>query len=180
MSLTDAVAKCLLERFECQKLVQVLTEVPRFDHSGENIHQQAEIDETSIETHIGNIADPDLIRMRDLNVFEQVAPRFIPLKRSCCSTRTLDADQEMILFHQSSDTSGPNAVSLTHEELGDTPISVSRIRSRKFFYFSSQNRFGRIRFGLTIETAAVETECFTNISHGMLLLQCQNVASLLR
>jgi len=108
----------------------------------------------------GDITDPDLIPMTDLKVFEQVAPRFIPLKRLCCSTRTLDADQQIIVFHQPSDASGPNAVSLTHEELGDTSIAVPRIRPSKFFYFSTQNRFGRIRFGLIIETAAVDTEGF--------------------
>ena len=49
-----------------------------FDDSGENIHEQADIDETSIETNIGNIAHPDLILMRDLKGFEQVAPWTCP------------------------------------------------------------------------------------------------------
>lgn len=83
MNLRDTVAECLLGRFERQRLVQVLPQMPRFGDSGENIHQQADIDETSIESDVGNIADPDLILMRDLKVFEQVAPRFIPLKRFC-------------------------------------------------------------------------------------------------
>ena len=109
------VAECLLERFERQRLVQVLTEVPRFDDSGEDIHQQADIDKTSIETDVCNISHPDLILMRDLKGFEQVAPRFIPLKRFCGSTRTLDGDQEIIIFHQPSDASGANGVSLTHQ-----------------------------------------------------------------
>lgn len=42
-----------------------------------------------------------------------IDPRLIPLKRFCCLTRTLDGDQEMILFHQPSDAPGPNGVSLT-------------------------------------------------------------------
>ena len=76
MNLRDAVAECLFERFERQRLeTQVLTELPRSDHSGENIHEQADIDETSIETHIGNIRHPDLILTRDLNVCEPVVPR---------------------------------------------------------------------------------------------------------
>ena len=59
MNLTDAVeTECLLERLERQRLVQVWTEVPGFDHSGENIHEQSEIDEALLETHIGNIGPP--------------------------------------------------------------------------------------------------------------------------
>ena len=70
------MAECLFERFERQRLeTQVLTELPGFDHSGENIHEQADIDEASLETNIGNIAYPDLILMRDLKGFEAVAPR---------------------------------------------------------------------------------------------------------
>ena len=158
----------------------MLTQMPRSNHASENIHEQSDIDEASVETNLGNISHPDLILMRDLKVFEPVAPRFIPLKRSCCSTRTLDADQQIIVFHQPSDASGPNAVSLTHEQLCDTPISVSRIRTRKFLYFRTQHRFGRILSLLIIETAAVDAEDLTNISHRMLLLQCRNVASLFR
>jgi len=99
MNLRDAVAECLLERFERQRLIQVLTDLPSFDHSGENTHEEREVDETSIETHTGNICHPDLILMRDVKVFKQVAPRLIPLKRSCGSTRTLDADQQILVFH---------------------------------------------------------------------------------
>ena len=78
INLWNTIAECLFKRFERQRLVQVLTELPRSDHSGENIHEEADIDETSVETHIGNIGDPDLILMRDLKGFEHVAPRFIP------------------------------------------------------------------------------------------------------
>ena len=53
----------------------MLTDLPRSDHPSENIHEQADIDETSIETNIGNIAHPDLILTRNLKVFEAVAPR---------------------------------------------------------------------------------------------------------
>ena len=78
MNLRDAVAQCLFERFERQRLVQVLTDLPRFDDSGENIHEQADIDEASLKTNIGNISHPDLILMRDLKVFEQVASMAYP------------------------------------------------------------------------------------------------------
>ena len=79
MNLRDAVAQCLFEGFERQRLeTQVLADLPGFDDSGENIDEQADIDETSIETNIGNIAHPDLILMRDLKGFEQVAPWTCP------------------------------------------------------------------------------------------------------
>ena len=109
--LWDAVAECLFQRFERQRLIQVLTELPRFDHAREDIHEQAEVDETPIETHISNICHPDLIWTRDLKVFEQVAPRFLALKRLGCLTRTLDGDQEIVFFHQPSNASGSNNVS---------------------------------------------------------------------
>ena len=115
MNLRDAVAQCLFERFERQRLVQVLTDLPRFDDSGENIHEQADIDETSLESDVCNIRHPDLILMRYLKGFEQVGPGFLPLKRFCGLTRTLDGDQEIIIFHQPSDASGANGVSLTQE-----------------------------------------------------------------
>ena len=57
-----------------------------------NIHEQADIDEASLKTNIGNISHPDLILMRDLKVFKQVAPWTYPLKRFCCLTRTLDGE----------------------------------------------------------------------------------------
>ena len=171
VNLRDAVAECLFKGFERQRLVQVLTQMPRFDHSGEDIHEQGEIDEASFETDVGNICYPDLILMTDLKVFKQIAPRFLPPQRFCGLTRTLERYQEILLFHQSSDTAGANSVSLTHEQLRDTPIPVSRILSRKFLYFREQHRFGRLFFGVIIETAPVDTEDARNISHAMLLLQ---------
>ena len=78
MNLRDAVAQCLFERFERQRLAQVLTDLPGFDDSGENIHEQADIDETSIETNIGNIRHPDLILMRDLKGFRAGWSRVSP------------------------------------------------------------------------------------------------------
>ena len=114
MDLWDAVAQCLFERFERQRLVEVLTELPRFDHSGEDIHEQREIDEAFFETDVGNICYPDLILMRNLKGFKQVASRFLRLQRFCGLTGTpLDRHQEIHLFHQASDAAGPNGVSLT-------------------------------------------------------------------
>ena len=56
------------------------TDLPSSDHSGEDVHEHSDIDETSLETDVGNTADPDLILMRDLKGFEQIAPRFLRLK----------------------------------------------------------------------------------------------------
>ena len=93
MNLKDTVAQCPFERFERQRLeTQVLTDLPSLDNSSENIHEQADIDETSIETNIGNICHPDLILTRELKVFEPVDPRFFTLKRFYRLTRTLDSD----------------------------------------------------------------------------------------
>ena len=98
MNLRDAVAECLFERFERQRLAEVLTDLPGFDHSGENIHEQADIDETSIETNIGNIGHPDLILTRDFERFSRrLLQGFITLKRFCGLTRTLDADPEVTI-----------------------------------------------------------------------------------
>ena len=69
VNLRNAVAECLFERFERQRLAQVLTDLPRFDHSGENIHEERDIDEASFEAHISNIGHPDLILMRNLKGF---------------------------------------------------------------------------------------------------------------
>ena len=75
----------------------MLTDLP---NSGENIHEQADIDEASLKTNIGNISHPDLILNQG---FQAGAPWTYPLKRFCCLTRTLDGDQEIIIFHQPSE-----------------------------------------------------------------------------
>ena len=58
---------------------QMLTEVPPAYHSGEDIHEQSDIDETSLETDVGNIAYPDLIGSTDfktLNAIDSVVFSF--------------------------------------------------------------------------------------------------------
>ena len=74
MNLRDAVAERFFERFERQRLVQVLTDMPSSDEPSENIHEQAEINEASLETNIGNICHPDLILTTDLKGFKTVGP----------------------------------------------------------------------------------------------------------
>ena len=81
MDLWNAVAQCLFERFERQRLTQVLTDLIGSDHSGENIHGQADIDKASLETNMGNIRHPDLIPLRDLKGFESVVSRLGILRR---------------------------------------------------------------------------------------------------
>ena len=41
--------------------------------SGEDVHEHSDIDETSLETDVGNIADPNLILSRDLKVLNSIA-----------------------------------------------------------------------------------------------------------
>jgi len=40
----------------------MLTQFPPSYHAGEDIHEQSDIDEASVEPDVGNITDPDLIR----------------------------------------------------------------------------------------------------------------------
>ena len=56
----------------------MLADLPRSDHARENIHEQRNIDEASLETHVSNICHSDLILMRDLKVFKQVGSETYP------------------------------------------------------------------------------------------------------
>ena len=51
------------------------TDLPSSDHSGEDVHEHSDIDEASLETDVGNIADPDLILSRDLKTLNSIDPR---------------------------------------------------------------------------------------------------------
>lgn len=53
--------ECCLQGFQGQRLRQLLTQLPRFYHTREDIHEQSGIDEASFQAHISDIADPDLI-----------------------------------------------------------------------------------------------------------------------
>lgn len=48
----------------------MLTEFPPFYHATEDIHEYSDINETSFDSDIGDIANPDLILMRDIKGFE--------------------------------------------------------------------------------------------------------------
>ena len=39
------------------------TDLPSSDHSGEDVHEHSDIDETSLESDVGNIAYPNLIQI---------------------------------------------------------------------------------------------------------------------
>ena len=46
------------------------TDLPSSEHSGEDVHEHSDIDETSLESDVGSIADPDLILSRYLKGLE--------------------------------------------------------------------------------------------------------------
>ena len=50
------------------------TDLPSSDHSGEDVHEQSDIDETSLETDVGNIAHSDLILLIDLKGLNSIDP----------------------------------------------------------------------------------------------------------
>ena len=68
-----ALAQRLLQRFQGQRLRQMLTQFPPSYHSGEDIHEQNDIDEVPLETDIGNIANPDLIASTDVKRLQVIA-----------------------------------------------------------------------------------------------------------
>ena len=150
------------------------------NHTCEDIHEHSDRDEAAVEADVGDITDPDLIWMRDLKGLKQVAPRFIPLKRSGGSTRTLDRDPEMHLFHQPSNALIPNGGPFSHPHLRDTSIPICWIRRCQSQYFSASDVFRGVAFGLIREGTLVETQRLTNLSHGIRLAQCLNETVLLR
>ena len=80
----------------------MLTDMPPSDHAREDIHEQREIDEASLETHISNIADPDLIASTDLKRLQAIHPRRHPFSGVRRLTgNPLDCDCEVRFFHQS-------------------------------------------------------------------------------
>ena len=42
------------------------------DHSGEDVHEHSDIDETSLESDVRDIAHPDLILSRDLKILNKI------------------------------------------------------------------------------------------------------------
>ena len=58
------------------------TDLPSSDYSGEDVHEHSDIDETFLETDVGNIADPDLIRSRDLKGLNSIDPGVLTFKGS--------------------------------------------------------------------------------------------------
>jgi len=102
----------------------VLTEVPPSDHASKNIHEQSDIDEATLEPDVGNITDPDLINLTDLNVFEAIDPWMRPFNAGRRLTDTFDRHREVGFFHDPGDASMTDGVSLTQEELSNTSISI--------------------------------------------------------
>ena len=103
---------------------QVLTEIPRSYHASEDIHEQREIDEASVEADVGDIADPDLIATTDIKGLQAILPRLPTLSGVGRLTRTFDSDREIGFFHQPGDALIPNGGPFSHQQLRDTSISV--------------------------------------------------------
>ena len=108
----------------------MLADMPASDHAREDIHKQSNIDEVSFETDVGNIAHPDLITSEDVKVFKVIAPRMSIVNGVHGLTDTFNGNREVGGFHQSGNTFIPYGVSATHQQLPDTPISISRIPQR--------------------------------------------------
>ena len=70
--------------------------MPPSYHSGEDIHEQRNINEASFESDIDYIAHPDLITFGDLKGFKAIDPRLWTFKRSRGLTGTFGNDQEII------------------------------------------------------------------------------------
>ena len=89
------------------------TDLPSSDHSGEDVHEHSDIDETFLESDVGNIADPDLILSRDLKGLNSIDPRLWTFKGSRGLADAFHRYREIFFFHQSSNTFIPDGVSLT-------------------------------------------------------------------
>ena len=88
------------------------TDLPSSDHSGEDVHEHSDIDETSLEADVGDIAHPDLILSRDLKGLNSIDPRVSTFKGSRSLTDAFHRYTEMLFFHQSGNTFISNGVSL--------------------------------------------------------------------
>ncbi len=108
----------------------MLTQMPRSYHASEDIHEQSDIDETSVEADVGDIADPDLIGSTDLKVLNSIDPGTLTFKGSRGLTDTFHRYREIFFFHQPGNPFIPDGVSLTQEQRSDAPIPVCRIRRR--------------------------------------------------
>ena len=95
---------------------------------GEDVHEHSDIDETSLESDVGNIAHPDLIASTHLKGLQVIDPRTQTVSGVSRLTRTFDSNREVLGFHQSGNTPIPNAVSRLQQQVRDTSIPIRRIR----------------------------------------------------
>lgn len=99
-------------------------DLPPSDHTRKNIHEQSNIDETSVESDVGNITHPDLIASTDVKVLNPIAPGLWCFKGSRGSTDPFDGNREVGFFHDPGDASITDGVALTQEQLSNTSISI--------------------------------------------------------
>ena len=158
----------------------MFTEFPSAYHSGEDIHQQSDRDEASLETAVRPIRNPDLIASRDLKGFEAIDPRLPTFTRSRDLTRPLDGNREVLGFHQASNPAMSDAVSLSHPQRCDASIPVRWITPTQRLYFFPEPHLRWIAFRVIIEKVPVETQRFTKCSHGIICPQRFKAFSFLR
>ena len=79
---------------------QMPTQLPRSDHASEDIHEQRDIEETSVEADVGDIANPDLIGSTDLKVLNSIDPGTLIFKGSRGLTDAFHRYREIFFFHQ--------------------------------------------------------------------------------
>ena len=79
----------------------MLTEFPPSYHSGEDIHEQSDINEASFEADVGYIANPDLIPATDVKHFESIQIGLRTVKRYRGLTGTPFHRYREILFFSS-------------------------------------------------------------------------------
>ena len=91
----------------------MLTQMPNSYHTREDIHDPCDIDEVSFESHISDIANPDVIASGDFNGLKSVDPgRHLP-ERPRGLTDTFDRHREVRRFHQTGNASISDSVSHT-------------------------------------------------------------------
>ena len=84
------------------------TEFPPSNPAREDMHEQSDIDEASVEMDVGYIANPDPIALSDVKGLQLVPPGLQTLTGMGRLTDTSDEDREVgNLFHQPGDASIP-------------------------------------------------------------------------
>ena len=74
----------------------MVADLPPSYHASEDIHEQSDIDEMSLEADVGYIANPDLIVPRDIKILKSIPPRMPPVLGVSRLTRTFSSNAEVL------------------------------------------------------------------------------------